>query len=98
MSMYPGHAGLLLTRKLQWLFACKATCCKLKALGKAAWSANKLLSYGVSRVFLSQCGYTLSDAQNVQTNMKTLLKTVQAAHLDPEAGKARYAVLKAPNL
>ncbi|KAL9044258.1 MAG: hypothetical protein Q9214_002591 [Letrouitia sp. 1 TL-2023] len=47
------------------------------------------LLYGVSRVFLSQCGYTLSDAQNMQTNMKTLLKAVRAAHLDPEAGKAR---------
>ncbi|KAL9610666.1 MAG: hypothetical protein Q9167_004646 [Letrouitia subvulpina] len=60
--------------------------------------ANSPLSYGVSRVFLSQCGYTLSDAQNIQTNMKTLLTAVRAAQLDPEAGKARYVVLSRSNL
>ncbi|KAL8939200.1 MAG: hypothetical protein Q9216_003494 [Gyalolechia sp. 2 TL-2023] len=47
------------------------------------------LLYGVSRVYLQQCGYTLSDAQNVQMNMMTLSKLLRTASLDPNAGKAR---------
>lgn len=47
-------------------------------------------SYGVSRVYLQQCGYTLSDAQNVQMNMRILSEVLRTASLDPNAGKARY--------
>ncbi|KAL8961590.1 MAG: hypothetical protein Q9193_001874 [Seirophora villosa] len=46
-------------------------------------------SYGVSRVYLQQCGYTLSDAQNIQMNMRILSKVLRTASLDPNAGKAR---------
>ncbi|KAL8820167.1 MAG: hypothetical protein Q9223_001557 [Gallowayella weberi] len=47
------------------------------------------LLYGVSRVYLQQCGYTLSDAQNIQANLKMLSNIIRTASLDPNAGKAR---------
>lgn len=47
------------------------------------------VSYGVSRVYLQQCGYTLSDAQSIQTNLKMLSKAIRTTSLDPNAGKAR---------
>lgn len=45
--------------------------------------------YGVSRVFLEQCGYVLSDAQNAHTAMRMMLKVVKNAALDLDAGRAR---------
>ncbi|KAL8848930.1 MAG: hypothetical protein Q9221_006088 [Calogaya cf. arnoldii] len=47
------------------------------------------LLYGVSRVYLQQCGYTLSDAQNIEMKLKMLSKAIRTASLDPNAGKAR---------
>ncbi|KAL8731137.1 MAG: hypothetical protein Q9181_004406 [Wetmoreana brouardii] len=47
------------------------------------------LLYGVSRVYLQQCGYTLADAQSVQANMRVLSRIIRTASLDPNAGKAR---------
>ncbi|KAF2499653.1 hypothetical protein BU16DRAFT_503911 [Lophium mytilinum] len=47
------------------------------------------LLYGVSRVFLQQCGYVLTDAQNAQNAMKAMFKMVKDLELDPEAGRAR---------
>ncbi|MCJ1462950.1 hypothetical protein MMC07_001554 [Pseudocyphellaria aurata] len=47
------------------------------------------LLYGVSRVYSQQCGYILSDAQIAHSNMRTLIKTMRTAELDPNAGKAR---------
>ncbi|KAF2130883.1 hypothetical protein P153DRAFT_206353 [Dothidotthia symphoricarpi CBS 119687] len=55
------------------------------------------LLYGVSRVYLQQCGYVLSDAQNVQSQIRVLLRTVKNAGLDPEAGKARPEQLVLPD-
>ncbi|MCJ1260411.1 hypothetical protein MMC22_000272 [Lobaria immixta] len=46
--------------------------------------------YGVSRVYAQQCGYILSDAQTAHSNMRTLIKAVRTAELDPNAGKARH--------
>ncbi|KAL5387649.1 hypothetical protein DPSP01_003445 [Paraphaeosphaeria sporulosa] len=47
------------------------------------------LLYGVSRVYLQQCGYVLSDAQNMYNSMHLMLRSVEGAALDPHAGKAR---------
>ncbi|KAF2116553.1 Rec8 like protein-domain-containing protein [Lophiotrema nucula] len=47
------------------------------------------LLFGVSRVYLQQCGYVLSDAQNAHNAINMMLKKVKNAGLDPEAGKAR---------
>jgi hypothetical protein len=47
--------------------------------------------YGVSRVYLQQCGYVLSDAQNMYNSMHLMLGVVEGAALDPRAGKARLA-------
>lgn len=47
------------------------------------------LLYGVSRVYLQQCGYILSDAQNAYNSMRTVLKVTKNADLDPDAGRAR---------
>ncbi|KAF2830191.1 hypothetical protein CC86DRAFT_464616 [Ophiobolus disseminans] len=47
------------------------------------------LLYGVSRVYLQQCGYVLSDAQNAQNALLMMLRTVKNFALDPDAGKAR---------
>ncbi|KAH6351706.1 hypothetical protein HBI37_038350 [Parastagonospora nodorum] len=47
------------------------------------------LLYGVSRVYLQQCGYVLSDAQNAHNTMVLMLRTVQNHALDLDAGKAR---------
>ncbi|XP_014552613.1 hypothetical protein COCVIDRAFT_109816 [Bipolaris victoriae FI3] len=46
------------------------------------------LLYGLSRVYLQQCGYILSDAQNAQLALRMALRTVQNTELDPTAGKA----------
>ncbi|KAF5846708.1 hypothetical protein GGP41_004772 [Bipolaris sorokiniana] len=46
------------------------------------------LLYGLSRVYLQQCGYILSDAQNAQLALRMALRTVQSTELDPTAGKA----------
>ncbi|KAL6710837.1 R8 protein [Coniothyrium glycines] len=47
------------------------------------------LLLGVSRVFLQQAGYILSDAQGAQHTMLMLLRSVQHTALDPDAGKAQ---------
>ncbi|KAH7561926.1 hypothetical protein BM1_03030 [Bipolaris maydis] len=46
------------------------------------------LLYGLSRVYLQQCGYILSDAQDAQIALRMALRTVQSTELDPTAGKA----------
>ena len=57
----------------------------------SVWYATlKLPRYGVSRVYLQQCGYVLADAQSVQNTMRMMLRTVKNAALDPNAGKARF--------
>ncbi|KAF1942013.1 hypothetical protein EJ02DRAFT_512039 [Clathrospora elynae] len=55
------------------------------------------LLYGVSRVYLQQCGYVLSDAQNAHNAMRMMLRTVKNAALDPNAGKARPDQLVLPD-
>ncbi|KAH7075757.1 Rec8 like protein-domain-containing protein [Paraphoma chrysanthemicola] len=55
------------------------------------------LLYGVSRVYLQQCGYVLSDAQSAHNAMRMMLRTVQNLALDPEAGKARPEQLVLPD-
>ncbi|CAA9960214.1 Rad21 Rec8 N domain containing protein [Pyrenophora teres f. maculata] len=47
------------------------------------------LLYGISRVYLQQCGYVLSDAQIAQNELQMMLRTVKDAALDPDAGRAR---------
>ncbi|KAH8717092.1 Rec8 like protein-domain-containing protein [Phaeosphaeriaceae sp. PMI808] len=55
------------------------------------------LLYGVSRVYLQQCGYVLSDAQNACNSLRTMLRTVENLVLDPNAGKARPEQLILPD-
>jgi hypothetical protein len=43
------------------------------------------LLYGVSRVYLEQCGYVLSDAEHAHTAMRMYLNVVKNATLDMEA-------------
>jgi meiotic recombination protein REC8 len=43
-------------------------------------------------VYLQQCGYVLSDAQNVHNAMQMMLRTVKNLALDLDAGKARYTL------
>ena len=45
--------------------------------------------YGVSRVYVQQCDYVLSDAQNTYNAMHLMLRALGDAALDPQAGKAR---------
>jgi len=45
--------------------------------------------YGVSRVYLQQCDYVLSDAESVYNAMHLMLRALENASLDPQAGKAR---------
>lgn len=40
-------------------------------------------------MFLEQCGYVLSDAQNAHNAMRLMLKVMKDAALDPHAGKAK---------
>jgi len=46
-------------------------------------------SYGVSRVYSQQCGYTLTDVQAMHDKMRAMLKVLPGGGLDPAAGKAR---------
>ncbi|KAI9716762.1 MAG: hypothetical protein M1812_005102 [Candelaria pacifica] len=47
------------------------------------------LLYGVSRVYLQQCGYVLADAQSAQNNIKALLRVVRSPALDMDATGTR---------
>lgn len=47
------------------------------------------LLYGVSRVFAQQCGYVLSDAERVQSDMLSYFQSMQQSELDPQAGKTK---------
>ncbi|KAF3046067.1 hypothetical protein E8E12_010786 [Didymella heteroderae] len=47
------------------------------------------LLYGVSRVYLQQCGYVLTDAQSAHNTMMLMLRSVKDHAIDPGAGKAR---------
>ncbi|KAF2648539.1 hypothetical protein K491DRAFT_722474 [Lophiostoma macrostomum CBS 122681] len=55
------------------------------------------LLYGVSRVYLEQCGYLLSDAQNAHNAFHVMLKVVKHAGLDADAGKANPDQLMLPD-
>lgn len=44
------------------------------------------LLVGVTRVYLQQCGYVLSDAEAARNNMRTILKVVQNSNLEAEGG------------
>ena len=43
----------------------------------------------MSRVYNQQCGYTLMDAQTMHDRMKSILKVIHGAAIDPAAGRAR---------
>ncbi|KAK1999800.1 hypothetical protein LX36DRAFT_689859 [Colletotrichum falcatum] len=47
------------------------------------------LLFGVSRVFSSQCNYMLTDAEKVQTLMKTFFRLIANNETVPNAGRAR---------
>ena len=48
------------------------------------------LLYGVSRVYSQQCSYVLTDAEKVQSHMRTFYNAFgHDQSLDPNAGKAR---------
>ncbi|KAI8934714.1 hypothetical protein NX059_008403 [Plenodomus lindquistii] len=47
------------------------------------------LLYGVSRVYLQQCGYVLSDAQTANNEIMLLSRIVKDGALDPDVRKAR---------
>ncbi|TQN65897.1 Meiotic recombination protein rec8 [Colletotrichum shisoi] len=47
------------------------------------------LLYGVSRVYSSQCHYMLTDAEKVQTLMRTFFRLIANNETHPNAGKAR---------
>ena len=48
---------------------------------------------GVCRVYLQQCSYILTDAQNVQLDMRRLLRAVRDdGNIDPEAGRTARSV------
>ena len=49
--------------------------------------------YGVSRVYNQQCVYTLTDVQAMHDKMRTTFKIFRDIGLDPEAGKAKYALM-----
>ncbi|KAF1978109.1 hypothetical protein BU23DRAFT_595909 [Bimuria novae-zelandiae CBS 107.79] len=55
------------------------------------------LLYGVSRVYVQQCGYVLADAQNAYNAMHLMLRAIENAALDPQAGKARPDQLVMPD-
>lgn len=44
----------------------------------------------MSRVYNQQCGYTLMDVQTMHDRMKSILKVIHGAGIDPSAGKAKY--------
>ncbi|GKT96291.1 hypothetical protein CT0861_00970 [Colletotrichum tofieldiae] len=47
------------------------------------------LLYGISRVYSSQCNYMLTDAEKVQTLMKTFFRLIANNETDPNAGRVR---------
>ncbi|KZM18792.1 R8 protein [Ascochyta rabiei] len=79
-----------ITRK-QMLDVNVAKACKtiIDPVAPMALRLQGSLLYGVSRVYLQQCGYVLSDAQTAHNTMTLMLRTVKNYALDPEAGRAR---------
>ncbi|EFQ97196.1 Rad21/Rec8 N terminal domain-containing protein [Nannizzia gypsea CBS 118893] len=55
------------------------------------------LLYGVSKVYHQQCGYALLDAEATRDRMRTMLKVIHSASLDPDAGKARPDQIMLPH-
>lgn len=47
------------------------------------------LLYGVSRVYLQQCAYMLTDVEKVQSHMQTFFRVWGTSSIDPQAGKAK---------
>ncbi|OIW31401.1 hypothetical protein CONLIGDRAFT_713825 [Coniochaeta ligniaria NRRL 30616] len=47
------------------------------------------LLYGVSRVYLQQCTYMLTDVEKVQSHMQTFFRVWGTSSIDPQAGKAK---------
>jgi meiotic recombination protein REC8, fungi type len=47
------------------------------------------LLYGVSQVYSQQCTYVLTDAEKVQSNMKTFLSAMVQNAIDPTAGRSK---------
>ncbi|KAJ6014431.1 hypothetical protein N7540_009022 [Penicillium herquei] len=54
------------------------------------------LLYGVSRVYLHQCGYTLLDAQTMHDKMISTLKLLPGGGLDPSVGQTKPSTLVLP--
>lgn len=48
------------------------------------------LLYGVSKVFLQQCGYVLTDAEKIQSDMISFFRTMQSGAIDIQNGKTKY--------
>jgi len=44
--------------------------------------------YGVSRVYLQQCGYVLADAQHLQVQLRRSEKATKTVTNDVETGRA----------
>ncbi|KAF3490706.1 Rad21/Rec8 N terminal domain-containing protein [Arthroderma uncinatum] len=55
------------------------------------------LLYGISKVYHQQCGYALIDAEATKDRMRTMLRVIHNAGLDPDAGKARPDQLVLPH-
>ncbi|KAI5296121.1 hypothetical protein KEM56_005502 [Ascosphaera pollenicola] len=47
------------------------------------------LLFGISRVYDQQCGYALTDVQNMREKMTTVYRQFKYSALDPDAGKAK---------
>lgn len=88
--MYQTLVGLLSTQQPPWRCVCRVTCCEYLRVGlQQGQQADPKLRYGVSRVYVQQCGYVLSDAENAFHSMHKVLQAVKDAALDPEAGKSK---------
>ncbi|KIW09555.1 uncharacterized protein PV09_00428 [Verruconis gallopava] len=55
------------------------------------------LLFGISRVYAQQCGYVLSDAQNAQATIRSLLKPQSGMQTDFEAARANSDQINLPD-
>ncbi|KAM3415757.1 hypothetical protein BST61_g9268 [Cercospora zeina] len=56
------------------------------------------LLYGVTRVYLQQCGYVLTDVESARNNLRAISRAMKQAELDAEgANKARADQLQLPD-
>lgn len=85
--MCPVPAIPSLTRLLLLHFDCKEVYCESRVVLRDMELKND--RFGVSRVFSQQCGYVLTDMQNLRDKMRGITMLLKELEVDPDVVTTR---------